>query len=99
MRLLPEQQRLIKQIALELAGAEALVMIFGSRVEDTARGGDLDVFIEVREAVENPAWLIASLAARFSRLLEGRRVDVLLSAPNLQYPPIHALAKATGVVL
>jgi len=39
------------------------------------------------------------MAARASRILAGRKVDVLLAAPNLLRLPIHEVAFREGVEL
>lgn len=99
MRLSPEQIRLIGQTVAEIAGVDATVRLFGSRLDDTARGGDIDLMLELPRAVEHPAQLAARVAARLERALGGRRVDVVLSAPNLQVLPIHQVARSTGRLL
>ena len=99
MRVDSRQQQIIKQLAAELAGKDAKVFVFGSRLDDAQRGGDLDLLVEVPDKVDNPAWLIALLSAKLSRVLGGRRVDVILSAPNLKTLPIHKLAKTNGIQL
>ncbi len=63
------------------------------------RGGDLDLMLEVPDPVENPALMAAQMAARVSRVMHGRKVDVLLCAPNLMRLPIHAIAFKEGVLL
>ena len=83
----------------ELAGADSNTLVFGSRLDDKKRGGDLDLLIETPNSIENPAWLAARLSAKISRLINGRKVDILLSAPNLQQQSIHLQAKKTGVRL
>jgi predicted nucleotidyltransferase len=99
MRLTESQTQTIRQIALQLAGGEARVRVFGSRLDDSARGGDLDLLLELPEPVENPALLAARLSARVSRLMHGRKVDVVLSAPNLMRLPIHEVAFREGRLL
>lgn len=99
MRLTSEQAATIRRLASDLAGPHATLRLFGSRLDDAARGGDVDLFIELREPVADPALLSARLAARISRALEGRRVDVLLGAPNLAHLPIHELALREGRLL
>jgi predicted nucleotidyltransferase len=99
MRVSPDQVRIIGQVVAELAGSGATARLFGSRVDDAARGGDIDLLVEVPHAVAQPAVLGAGIAARLERLLGGRRVDVLLGAPNLQVLPIHDIARSTGTLL
>ncbi|RLK48387.1 nucleotidyltransferase-like protein [Alkalispirillum mobile] len=99
MRLTPEQVSLIRTAVQQLAGENARVRLFGSRLDDNARGGDVDLLVELPDPVDNPAMLAAQLSARISRALRGRKVDVLLSAPNLQRQTIHDTAREQGVLL
>jgi len=99
MRLTPAQIVLIKSATADLAGPEARVRLFGSRLDDNARGGDVDLLLELPVPVDHPALLSARLAARVSRGMSGRRVDVLLSAPNLPPQPILEIALREGRLL
>ena len=99
MRLTDHQIAAIRILAYQLAGPQSRVRVFGSRIDDTQQGGDLDLMLELPEPVENPAFLAAQLAAKVSRLMNGRKVDVLLSAPNLMRLPIHDVAFKEGVIL
>lgn len=96
MRLTEQQARAILDAAHEIAGENAQVWVFGSRLDDAARGGDLDLLLESPEPLPNPALLAARFSARVSRLMQGRKVDVLLSAPNLRRLPIHDMAFKEG---
>jgi predicted nucleotidyltransferase len=99
MRLTSQQTQAIKQLTMQIAGEHARVRVFGSRLDDHARGGDLDLMLELPEPVDNPALLAAQLSARVSRLMHGRKVDVVLAAPNLVHLPIHDVALREGVEL
>ena len=99
MRLTDHQARAIMQLAHEIAGERAQVRVFGSRLDDRARGGDLDLMLELSEPAANPALMAALFSARVTRLMEGRKVDVLLAAPNLMRLPIHDIAFKEGKVL
>ncbi len=99
MRLTSSQIAAIRSSAIQVAGGAARVWLFGSRVRDDARGGDVDLLLELDSAVEEPAQLAAKLAARVSRTMYGRKVDVLVKAPNLKLLPIHSAALTEGVML
>ena len=46
MRISSAQTRLILDCVRPQFGADAQVMLFGSRLDDTARGGDVDLLVE-----------------------------------------------------
>lgn len=99
MRLTDHQVKAITQLAHEIAGERVQVRVFGSRLDDDARGGDLDLMLELSEPAANPALLAARFSARVTRLIQGRKVDVLLAAPNLKRLSIHDIAFKEGKVL
>lgn len=99
MRLSEVQAQTIRQLACELVGERCRVRIFGSRLDDAAHGGDIDLLLELMDTVANPALVAAQLSARVSRAMRGRKVDVLLSAPNLLRLPIHDIAFKEGRLL
>jgi len=99
MRLTVHQVEIIRQVVATLAGEKAQVTLFGSRVDDSQKGGDVDLLITLTEPVEHPAELSAKISARLIRQFHGRKVDILLSAPNLKDLLIHAIAKQNGIAL
>lgn len=99
MRLGLAQQRAIQRAVREVFGADARVRLFGSRLDDAAKGGDIDLLVEVDEPIEAPAELAARLSVKVMRACHGRKVDVVLAAPNLETMPIHEIARQQGVLL
>ena len=99
MRLTDDQIQTILRLAHQVAGSQCRVCVFGSRLDDTARGGDIDLMLELPEPLDNPALMAAQISALVSRAMYGRKVDVLLNAPNLMRLPIHDIAFKEGVVL
>ena len=99
MRLTLSQIDMIRHAAQTVFGDYARVTLFGSRVDDQAKGGGVDLMVEVPNIVDEPALKGARLASRISRSMNGRRVDVILKAPNLKNQPIHEIATRTGVIL
>lgn len=98
MRLTAEQATAIRRIVREEAGDDVAVRLFGSRLDDDARGGDIDLLLQMPRPIESPALFSARIAARLIRALDGRHVDVVLAAPNLRTLPIHEHA-SEGVLL
>ncbi len=82
MRLTDEQISIIRRLARELGGPQARVRVFGSRLDDSTRGGDLDLMLELDSAVEHPAMLAARMSAQVSRALGGRKNDHAIRHPS-----------------
>jgi len=99
MRLTQAQIENILKVTQETLGHDARVTLFGSRARDDAKGGDVDLMVEVNRSILDPALVSARISSRVSRAMHGRRVDVLLKAPNLMTHPIHDVATQTGIVL
>ncbi|MDT8363746.1 MAG: nucleotidyltransferase domain-containing protein [Nitrosomonas sp.] len=99
MRLSSRQIDIIQHVVSELAGQDATVRLFGSRADDNARGGDIDLLVEIPHVVEGPGWLSARISGRISYLSDGQKVDVILFALNLERFPTHDIAEKEGVML
>ncbi len=73
MRLTPEQIQIIRRTVAEIAGPKARVRLFGSRLDDQLKGGDIDLLVEMPDPVENAAVLGARLEASLELRLGGAR--------------------------
>ncbi len=99
MRLSPSQITQIKEATVLVFGEEAKVSLFGSRVDDSQKGGDIDLLVETREPIARPAVMMNQLAAKVMMANHGQKVDVVLLAPNLRRQGIHRVALSTGILL
>jgi predicted nucleotidyltransferase len=99
MRLSPAQTDIIRQAVLETYGANAEVTLFGSRVDDNRRGGDIDLLIKapMQDAAQALHQKI-SLLSKLEQQLGERKIDVLIETPN-DTRPIIRIAHATGITL
>lgn len=82
---------MIRRIASEIGGERSSVRVFGSRLGDSARGGDVDLLLELQDPMERLALIATTLPYRVSKAMHGRKVDVLLCAPNLVRQPCTTL--------
>jgi predicted nucleotidyltransferase len=89
----------IKREVADTLGNDARVRLFGSRLDDTRKGGDVDLLVELDRPVDNAIMTACRLEARLIRALDGRKVDVILDAPNVPEQSIHRIARAEGVLL
>jgi predicted nucleotidyltransferase len=101
MRLSPHEQAVIHRSARDCFGTQAQVLLFGSRVNDARRGGDIDLLIDTPPT--DPT-LIAQAHLRFLAQLYAQlgeqKIDVLIDYPARQHDlPIFRIAREQGVVL
>jgi predicted nucleotidyltransferase len=100
MRLTPFQQQTIYQNAQHFFGEQTQIWLFGSRVDDNKRGGDIDLYIEP-QLKESADLVIAKL--KFLRALHlslgEQKIDVVLAVNKTNPLPIYQIAKQTGVPL
>lgn len=91
MRLTQEQICLITDIVSRRAGGQAAVYLFGSRADDNARGGDVDLLIET----DAPLSLIdrAEIKMELETLL-GLPVDILSQVRSAEPTPFQRIARA-----
>lgn len=89
----------IKATAHRYFGRRCIVRLFGSRVDDSRKGGDIDLHI----VAETPAHATLETELAFEVALQDaigeQKIDVVLQAPGRQDSPIDNVAKSTGVVL
>jgi len=99
MRLSNHQATQIKNAADRVLGAPNRVWLFGSRADDTRRGGDVDLLVETDMVLPNRAQTICKIYGAIIMALGDRKVDVLLKDGRTPNAPIFDIAKRTGVML
>jgi len=99
MRLSQKEIEIITATIAEKMPEGVQVKLFGSRLDDFDKGGDIDLLVKTSKPVERPAWLIAKLQASLMMKLGEQKIDILLEAPNLKKHEIHQIADAKGIRL
>jgi predicted nucleotidyltransferase len=99
MRLTPSQEQITKSTVDRVLGTENRVWLFGSRVDDELRGGDIDLFIETEAVFPNRAKILCRLYGALIYALGDRKLDVLLKDGRTRDAPVFNIAKRTGVLL
>jgi predicted nucleotidyltransferase len=99
MRLSAQSQTIIHQAVVKRFGNQAQVRLFGSRLDDAAKGGDIDLHVRVQGEVDNPIWEASLLAAQLQRQLDGRKVDVRLQVEMQNTLPVDTVALSEGILL
>jgi predicted nucleotidyltransferase len=101
MRLTVQQQATVRATVAETFGADAQVRLFGSRVDDTKRGGDIDLLVTTSER-DVQALMRAEIAllTKLQNQLGEQKIDLLLDYPSRKvHPPILGIAMQTGILL
>ncbi|MDQ6994805.1 MAG: nucleotidyltransferase domain-containing protein [Mariprofundaceae bacterium] len=100
MRLTEQQQQAICKAAKKHFGDDVHVVLFGSRVSDEKKGGDIDLYIET-EMQETAKLVDAKLhfLVDLHLPLGEQKIDVVLNTGHVTNMPIHRIAKETGVSL
>ncbi len=97
MRLSSETQKIIRETAHEIFGEHATVLLFGSRVDDAVRGGDIDLLVQVDKANPENQQKALRLVARLQIRLGDQPIDVLVIDPETVQQPVHKAALRMGV--
>lgn len=102
MRLSEREVDVIKSAAHRHFGADAEVRLFGSRTDDTLKGGDIDLYVHSDAFTDAAAALRAEMAfwSELQVELGEQRIDVLVDYPAKQSRlPIYRIAREEGIAL
>ncbi|MCK5522883.1 MAG: nucleotidyltransferase domain-containing protein [Thiomargarita sp.] len=100
MRLNQWEIQIIKSTVREVVGENATVWLFGSRVDDNKRGGDIDLLIETNTPLIDNRWRIAArIDLALQRTLGEQKIDIIIHTFEDKTLPIHRIAKQTGIKL
>jgi len=99
MRLTAQERYLIRQAVQRRFGSNANVLLFGSRTDDLARGGDIDLLVECPEVVESDFLATIGLETDLQDALGDQKIDILIHHPGIKESPLHRIAKKTGIPL
>ena len=101
MRLTPREIEVLKEVGAEVFGPQARLFLFGSRLDDTRRGGDIDLYVAgfTRPVAEQLDAKLQFLVKAKERLGE-QRIDIVFAAGSGEsLTPIQQMAEKTGVQL
>lgn len=101
MRLSMYAQGVIKSTAREIFGSRVSIAVFGSRIDDDARGGDIDLYIEVEPLSDSQELLEKELRlyAELQKSLGEQRIDLVVHEKGSPLRSIDKKARESGLVL
>jgi predicted nucleotidyltransferase len=97
MRLTPGQLGAIQSASVAAFSKDACVWLFGSRVNDNKKGGDIDLLVQPGPD-DNDQLFTRKIRflTQLERQLGERKIDVVIETPN-DTRPIVEIAHATGI--
>ncbi len=96
MRLTATEVSTIKAAVTDVFGHDTRVLLFGSRVDDSKKGGDIDLFIEPAITEDLFGCKIRLLAQLMASLGE-QKIDIVLASDPARL--IEQEARKTGIEL
>ncbi len=99
MRLSQQTQQIVRDTVREIFGLEANVKLFGSRINDDAQGGDIDLLVELPSITAEIERKTMQLTARLQLRIGDQPIDVLVLDPSTPRQSIHEQASMTGIEL
>ena len=98
MRISPAERTAIVKAVREVFGPDAQIRLFGSRVDDHRRGGDIDLHVEA--APEQASFHNEiELEVRLQKALGERRVDLVVHARGTPLGAMDCIVQRFGLTL
>lgn len=97
MRLEAEEVNKIVDYTKKFFGGDVKLYLFGSRVDDNKKGGDIDLFLESNTNIDIRTQ-INFLAAIYKDITQ-RKVDLLIKTPSSEDLSIYKRVKKEGILL
>lgn len=101
MRLTQHQIEVLKATAQEVFGPESGLFLFGSRIDDSLSGGDIDLYVTGYDRSAGQQ-LDAKLhfLVKVKQAIGEQRIDLIFSPrPDQSTLPVQRIAAQTGVPL
>lgn len=100
MRLSQDQLSRIRSTIQKHFGEDVSLLLFGSRLDDQAKGGDIDLFIETDMSAEQVVEAKIDAQRELHKLLGDQKIDLVVKRKQSNVKlPIHEVAQRTGVPL
>lgn len=99
MRLSEDTLKAIETSFIEFFGPGDELYLFGSRVDDALKGGDIDL---LAKSSLPPADIIrcrTRLGVALAKRLDGRKIDIVLYREGAPVLPIHRTALSEGILI
>ena len=97
MRLSIEIKESVIYYAKKYFGDNIKLYLFGSRIDDNKRGGDIDLFVETIHKIDTKTEI--NFLRDIYNNITSRKIDLLIKTPYKQDKPIYHTAINEGIRL
>jgi len=87
----------IIELAKLYFGNDIKLYLFGSRVDDNKKGGDIDLFLESDHPIDLEMQI--KFLSAIQKNVTERKIDLVVKTPFDAYKPIFDAAKNQGILL
>ena len=98
MRLSQEQTKCLVDATHSCFGSDATISLFGSRIYDDHKGGDIDLYIET-SLTDGTVAAKLQLRSMIWPLFGEQKIDILVRSRQEEMNAMHKIAKATCIKL
>ena len=81
-----------------MVGEDAEVWLFGSRTDDTKRGGDIDLYIET-DIERDIVFRRSKLRRQLEEIFGDQKIDLAVRPRSRPLHPLHEIARHQGILL
>ncbi|MDP3912653.1 MAG: nucleotidyltransferase domain-containing protein [Bacteroidota bacterium] len=101
MRLSEYEINSIRILTREIFGQKTIVKLFGSRLIDSKKGGDIDLFVQTPEQYSAHTLLVkkAEFLTRLEQLIGEQKIDLVILTKANRNMPIVQVAIEEGIVI
>ncbi len=99
MRLSEEERKVIRGAILGRFTSVGRILLFGSRADDSKRGGDIDIYVETEEPLDEAFVHKLEAITDIQMRLGDRKIDLVLGKAVGDERPIAQTARSEGLPL
>ena len=97
MRISEAEKKGFIELCRKHFGESSHLYLFGSRVDDQKKGGDIDLFLDASEVINLQQQL--NFLVDVEKKLTSRKIDLIIHSPESRARSIFDTARRTGVLL
>lgn len=99
MRLSEEQKAIVREIGHDVFGDKVQLALFGSRLNDHLKGGDIDILVKSEHPLPDKVIKMLTMTARLQLRLGDQPIDILVYDPETVISPVYEQALANGELI